>query len=48
MLSNNHLDSLLLINVENQLLNSKLSTESIIDSVAYDSSQFRRLLLRYI
>ena len=43
-LSTDHLNSLLLIMVENKLVNS-FSSEGIIDNVAQHSSEFRRLLL---
>jgi hypothetical protein len=45
-LSGDHLESLLLIMVENKLLDS-FSMDNIIDNVAEHSSEYQRLLLRW-
>ena len=46
MLTDEHLESLMLISVENKLLKTTISSEAIIDAVGESSKEFRRLLLR--
>ena len=46
MLIDQHLESLILISIENKLLKQQISTEAIVDAVGESSQEFRRLLLR--
>ena len=43
MLTDEHLEPLMLISVENRLLKRTISSEAIIDAVGVSSQEFRRL-----
>ena len=46
MLTDEHLESLMLIGIENKLLKTTISSEAIIEAVGESSQEFHRLLLR--